>query len=398
MNTIFKLVWKQFSERKLRSFLTMLGICIGIAALISLILLSSALKGGITRQLDRFGTDVILIAPKASLVGSQGGPQGYGAFTDSDLQVVRNVPQVREAFPLLRTSYTLTYGREEQRREVRATIVESADKLEEFIGREVYSGRYFSERDRNQVMVGYRFAKEAFDKEIFVGSVLRINGDKYTVAGILIEEGDQSEDFLVIGNIDDLRRTLGDSKAVTAISARITPGANLEIVEERIIRALKRYRGEEDFGTTTPAGIKSSVGDILGVVDLVVYSIALISLFVAALGVMNSLYTSVFQRTKEIGTMKAIGAKNSQILQIFVLESSLMGFLGGILGILLGLVLAYGFISLVNVFGFIRLELEISYLLLIGALLFSTVVGLIAGLLPALGASKLKPVDALRFE
>jgi putative ABC transport system permease protein len=398
MNIIFKLVYKQLTERKLRSFLTMLGICIGVASLVSLVLLSGALKDGVTRQLDRFGTDVVLIAPKASLVGSQGGPQGYGLFTDGDLQTVLNVPQVSDAFPLLRTSYTITYGREEQRREVRATRIDGVASFETFIGRGVYQGRFFSERDRNQVMIGYRFAKEAFDKEILVGSVIRINGDKYTVAGILEEEGDQAEDFLVIGNIEDLRRTLGDSKAITAISARVAPGADLEIVEERIIRALKRYRGEEDFGTTTPAGIKNSVGDILGVVDLVVYSIALVSLFVAGLGVMNSLFTSVFQRTKEVGTMKAIGARNSQILQIFVFESALMGFLGGVCGVIIGTALAYAFMGLANSFGFIRLELAFNLALVIGAILFSTIVGIIAGLLPAIRASKLKPVDALRFE
>ena len=137
---------------------------------------------------------------------------------------------------------------------------------------------------------------------------------------------------------------------------------------------------------------------LIGVVDLVVLSIALISLFVASLGITNSLFTSVFQRTKEIGTMKAIGARNSQILSVFLLESAVLGFTGGFAGILIGLLLASGFISGINLLGFIKLEFALSWGLMLNSIIFSTVLGIVAGMLPAIRASKLKPIDALRFE
>lgn len=136
----------------------------------------------------------------------------------------------------------------------------------------------------------------------------------------------------------------------------------------------------------------------MGVVDIIVISIALVSIFVAGLGIMNSLYTSVRQRTKEIGTMKAVGATNSQILFIFILESAILGFFGGIIGITIGISLAYALIGILNTFGFVKIVLEVSPSLIIFTILFSVILGILSGLLPAIKASKLNPVDALRYE
>ena len=395
---IISLVLKQFNERKLRSFLTILGISIGICALISLIMLSSALKSGVTGQLSRLDPDVILIAPKASLAGSSGGPSGFGGFTQADVDTVASVTQIVEVTPFLRATALFKYGREQIRYGVRGSEFESTSQFADFINMDIASGRYLSPNDKNSVNVGATFAKEAFDKELFVGSVIRINDDKYTIQGIFEREGDSNTDNIVVTNIADLRRTFDTNDAVTAISAKAATGADLDIVNERIIRALERKRGSEDFSTTTPAGIIETVNGLIGVVDLVVLSIALISLFVASLGITNSLFTSVFQRTKEIGTMKAIGARNSQILSVFLLESAVLGFTGGFAGILIGLLLASGFISGINLLGFIKLEFALSWGLMLNSIIFSTVLGIVAGMLPAIRASKLKPIDALRFE
>lgn len=394
---ILTLVFKQFNERKLRAFLTIVGISIGICALVSLIMLSGALKSGVTRQLERFDSDIILIAPKASL-GGNGGPSGFGAFTQDDVDTVESVPQIVEAIPLLRSTVIIESGKEQIRNEIRGTTIKSQSEFADFVNLEIAEGRYLGPNDKNSVNIGYTVAKEGFDKELFVGSSLRINDDKYTVQGIFAREGDQANDNLIVTNINDLRRTFGTTDAVTAISARVSPGASLEIVDERIIRALERRRGSEDFSTTTPQSIVENVNGLLGVVDIVVLSIAFISLFVAALGITNSLFTSVFQRTKEIGTMKAVGARNSQILLVFLLESAILGFFGGLIGIIFGVGLAVLFINGINLFGLIRLELALDYMLMIYSLLFSTILGIIAGLLPAYRASKLKPIDALRFE
>lgn len=396
---ILQIVWKQFTQRKLRSILTIIGISIGIIALVSLIILSMALKQGVTAGLDRFGSDVILVAPLAAVGG--GPPSGTGEFTDDDVRVVENTPQVLKVYYFASQNLEVSFGREDIRILVRGINLEltpSGGDFADFVDLDLLDGRYLEAGDRNVVNIGYRLAKERFDKEIFVGNRIEIAGKKYTVAGIFEEQGDQGEDNAIFMNIEDIRDLIGDSKAVTAISARIAPGADLEIVNDRIKNRLERSRGEEDFGTTTPQEIREQVGSLLAVVDIVVISVALISLFVGALGITNSLYTSVLQRTKEIGAMKAVGARNSQILSIFIIESCILGFFGGVIGILIGKLIGQAFIFGINTLGFIRLEMYTDINLIIGTMIFCIGLGLIAGIVPAIQASKLKPVDALRHE
>ena len=155
--------------------------------------------------------------------------------------------------------------------------------------------------------------------------------------------------------------------------------------------------GEEDFAVETPLQALASVNNILNVINIIIVSIAAISLIIGSVGVMNTMYTSVLERTKEIGTMKAIGAKNKDILAIFLVESALLGLIGGILGMLLGISLAWLMIFLARQFiGSLDFNLSISWPLMTAVIGFSTVLGVLSGILPALQASKLKPVEALR--
>ncbi|HLP79343.1 MAG TPA: ABC transporter permease [Acidobacteriota bacterium] len=394
---IFLVVWRQFSQRKLRSLLTVLGITIGISAMISLILLSGALKQGITGQLDSFGSDVILAAPKAGLEGSgNGGPKGIGKFTTKDADIIESLPQVESVQELLRINMDAEVGREKRRVEIRGT--EISDDFIRFLSMDIESGRYLESDDRYSINIGHRVATEMFDKELFVGNSIQMNGQKFTIVGIFKEEGNLASDNLIVGNIETIRDVLGVSDAVTALSIRISPGADLDLMDQRIRNALEDYRGEEDFATITPAGIKEEIGQLLGVVDIVVLSIAFVSLFVASLGIMNSLYTSVLQRTKEIGTMKAVGATNFQIFSIFVTESAILGAAGGICGIIFGAFLAFLFMLPLNAFGFVKFTFEPDYMLFLQAFLFSVILGIFAGTLPALKAARLRPVDALRYE
>jgi putative ABC transport system permease protein len=388
------LVARQLSERKLRSGLTVGGIAIGISALVSLILLSGALQSSVTGQLESFGTDEILLAPLDS-VGGASGPQGVSSLTDADLRVVASVAQVDRVIPVLAKAVRVESGRDETFLTVRGA---PPDEIEDFIGRELSEGRYIREGDRAVVMIGSRIADGAFTREVVLGSRLRVNGSAFRVIGIFLESGSLQEDLVVVMPIDDLRDAIGERDAVTAARAIVTPGADLKVVEERIQRALERYRGDDDIGTTTPSEIIDQIGGFLGVVNVVVYSIAAVSLLVAGVGIMNSLFTSVLQRTNEIGTMKAVGATNGQILFVFLAESALLGFIGGVVGSLLGVLAALGFGTVFNSLGVFRLEIAIPSMLIIASLAFSLVLGILAGTLPAIRASRLDPVDALRYE
>ncbi|NOX71276.1 MAG: FtsX-like permease family protein [Candidatus Micrarchaeota archaeon] len=399
MNTrIFTIVWKQFTERPLRSALTIVGVVIGITALVALIILSNGLKQGVSKQLDVFGSDEILLTPKAS--SGRGMPTGYGFMTTDDIKTIKSVPQVLFVDSLLQGTFDIKYGRESNK----VTVIgvgkdKNSDRTaKDYFNMDLVVGRYIEESDYKTANIGYRVAHEFFDKDIVLGTTIQIKGDKYRVVGIFEDQGTFAKDTAIYVPIDGLRDTIGDSKALTSVSATISPGVDLDEMVERLKKKLERARGKDDINIITPKQLKERINSLLGVIDFVVISIALISLFVGALGIMNSMFTSVIQRTREIGIMKAVGAKNSQILSLFLLESIIFGLLGGIIGVLLGISLSFGIIDVVNSFGFMRIEMVPDYILFASAIIFSTLIGIISGLLPAIRASRLRPVDALRYE
>jgi len=174
-------------------------------------------------------------------------------------------------------------------------------------------------------------------------------------------------------------------------------------VAERIEKKMRKERdeeeGEESFAVSTSEQILETFGSILDVVSAILIGIAAISLLVGGIGIMNTMYTSVLERTKEIGTMKAIGARNKDILLIFLFESGLIGLIGGIIGLTIGMGISKAVeYAIVNFYSIALLKITFDPLLIIGVLAFSFIVGSFAGVLPAIQASRLKPVDALRHE
>ncbi|HLC19408.1 MAG TPA: FtsX-like permease family protein, partial [Candidatus Nanoarchaeia archaeon] len=172
-------------------------------------------------------------------------------------------------------------------------------------------------------------------------------------------------------------------------------------LKEDIEQLLRKERdvkeGEEDFTVESPQSILESLDSTLFAVQLFVSIIAAISLFVGGIGIMNTMYTSVVERTRQIGIMKSVGAKNSTIFSLFFLESGLLGAAGGIIGIVLGLIMAYGLAAFGRlVLGTELIQAQVSWTLILGALLFSFVLGTLSGLLPAVQASRMQPVEALR--
>ena len=200
----------------------------------------------------------------------------------------------------------------------------------------------------------------------------------------------------------DMRETLSISKNEQDILAiRIDNKENVEssakAIEDKIRKDRKEKVGEEDFKVQTPLQSLSAINTILNVVNIIVIGIAAISLLIGGIGIANTMYTSVLERTKEIGTMKAIGAKNSDIMKIFILESGIFGLVGGIFGAGFGLFLSWVVsFSANSAFNQNILAFSVSWPLLISAVLFSSFIGIIAGLIPSYSASKMKPVDALR--
>ena len=267
---------------------------------------------------------------------------------------------------------------------------------------DVADGRFLEIDDSNKILVGNGFYEnEKFPKKVFTGDKIDINGYDFEVVGILEKSGNPQFNDLFLLNEKDLEKVLDIEDEMDLVVVQVTNVNDIEKVSNDINRELRKTRdveeGKEDFSISTPQETLESVNTILNVVQIVIIGIAGISLVVGGIGIMNTMYTAVLERRREIGIMKSVGARNSDILIIFIIESGILGFVGGVIGVILGV----GFSKFVEIAATLALgpgilAADISLGLIIGSLSFSFFVGTISGILPAKQASDLQPVDALR--
>ncbi|MBW3014059.1 ABC transporter permease [Candidatus Woesearchaeota archaeon] len=392
----FRLALKNMRSRKLRSYLTMIGIIIGVTALIALVTLGQGLQNSVTEQFDKFGTRRLFIGPK--IVSGFGTPTGVSELTEKDIDTLKKISYLEYVVPMLSTNYQVEYNNRKESMGVYGIGTEDTKRSFSDLDIDIEEGRFLEENDRYNVVIGYKLAEDMFDKKIHLKSSIRINNVKFRVIGIFEEQGDRDTDYSIYIPIDTMREFIGKEDAVSAITANVKKGVDLDDAVKKIERELERARDDENFQITTPQKIKEQTGMILGIVNLVVSAIAAISLIVGGLGIMNSMYTSVLERTREIGVMKAIGARNSNVFGFFVVESGIMGFVGGAVGIIIGLAMSLGLAAAINATGFVTISMSVSYSLVVFGLLFSFGLGMASGALPAMRAARLKPVDALRYE
>jgi putative ABC transport system permease protein len=394
---------KNIRKRKLRSWLTLLGIFIGIAAVVSLISLGSGLQNAITGQFSTLGTDKLIVMNAETGFGPPGST-AIVKLNEHDVELIEGVSGVGEVIPRLLRIVSLEYNKITNYGYI-VSMPEDSKKIDliyETLNVEFYSGKQLKSEDYGKIVLGNDFAKNNFfDKEIYVGSNINIQGKSFEVAGILEPASSFQINSVILMLDSDLKELLSIGDEWDMIIIKVQEGYDVEKVAEDIEEKIRKDRhekvGEESFSIQTPSQAIESVNTILNIINLVVVGIAFISLIVGGIGIANTMYTGVLERTREIGVMKAIGAKNKDILLIFLFESGLLGLIGGIIGALIGISLALGISNAANTaLGTELLLVKISWPLLIGAVGFSFFVGIIAGVLPAIQASKLKPVEALR--
>jgi putative ABC transport system permease protein len=393
-----------FTKRKLRSWLTMLGIFIGIAAIVSLISLGQGLKTAIGAQFQGLGTDRIIVQAKSFAFGAPGQNTAV-TLTKDDLNRVEKVPGVLRVASRIIKSAKIEFNDQVQFTGVGSlpSTTEGARFVIETIRLKAAQGRMLDAHDKKKVMVGHSYADKAkFGKAVQVGSTLLVNGEPFEVVGVLDKLGNPQFDNIILMPEDEMRALYNIPDEVSAITAQSAPGTNTEAVAQRIKKELRSFRGEkegkETFNTQTSGQLLQTLGTVLTIVQAVLVGIASISLVVGGVGITNTMYTAVLERTNEIGVMKSVGARNRDILAIFLTESGLLGLTGGAIGIAIGIglskIVEFG---AAQALGSGLVQASFPLYLVFGALGFSFVVGSLAGTLPAMQASKLSPVEALRY-
>lgn len=402
----FSLALGNLRHRGIRSWLTMLGIFIGIAAVVGLISMGAGLKAAVMGQFGSLSVDKLTIQNKQ--VGfAPPGSTVIEKLNDNDVEIIENVNGVELVVTRLIRVGSLEYN-DVSGFGYGADIPEEREAMEmvyESINIEAEQGRLLEKGDSGKVMLGNNFLQtDDFGKAFKVGKKIKLKGEiekEFEIVGILEKAASFQMDGVVFILNDDMEKLFDAKGEYDLIIAQVEDKDDIEEVAEEIERKLRRDRnedlGEETFTVETPLQSLAAVNNVLNVINAIVIGIAMISLFVGGVGIANTMYTSVVERKKEIGVMKAIGAKNSEILWLFLIESGLLGLVGGIVGALIGLGGAIGVSSVANqALGSDLFIVSVSYSLLAVAVGFSFLIGVISGVLPAYQASKLNVVEAIR--
>lgn len=397
----FFIAFGSLRKRFLRTSLTMLGIFIGIASVVALISLGQGMQNAINGQFASIGTDKVTVQGADAGFGPPG-QNTAGVIDEGDLRLVRGTQGVDRAAGRLLKSVTTEFN-DESRVIFASSLPHDAEGrklVEDSLNLELDSGRLLKSADAGKIVLGNGVWTEAFDEQIVVGDKIVLNGKTFDVVGVLDKGAAFANDALFL-NERDMRDIVDvNNDEFSMIVSQVSPGAVPSDVADRVERAMRRDRGQkegfEDFRVSTSEELINSINTILGVVQAVFIGIAAISLLVGGIGIMNTMYTSVLERTREIGIMKAIGARNSDILWIFLLESGLLGMAGGAIGVVLGMGMSKA-VELAGrqVLGDL-LTASFPLWLIVGALMFAFVIGCVSGVFPAREASRKSPVDALR--
>jgi len=390
-------------HRKLRSWLTMIGIFIGIAAVVALIGLGEGLRSAINSQFGFLGTDILSVTASGGF-----GPPGTGVvdpLTNKELDSIRRVQGVIGAGGRILESGKLKFNNQVGFGYA-VSLPDGDDRkvMEHLMNMKAEKGRLLENGESGSVFLGANFAEEenGFGKAMLPGSKIEILDQEFKVIGIMEKKGSFQLDGAVFINENDLRELVDrPDNEYDIIAVQFDENSDVEKIESKIEKELRKIRnvkeGEEDFSVETPQSALESVNSILLGIQIFVYIIASISLLVGGIGIMNTMYTAVVERTKEIGIMKSIGSTNSTIFTLFFIESGFLGSIGGVIGALLGFLLAYGLAFIGQIaLGSDLISAKIGPSLIIGAILFSFTIGTFFGTLPAYQASKLNPVESLR--
>ena len=388
----FKMSVQAIMAHKMRSLLTMLGIIIGIASVVSVVALGNGSEKKILADISAMGTNTISIFPGRGFGDRRSGR--IKTLTIDDAKVIAKQSYVASATPQTTSGGTLTY----RNTDLSASLYGVGEQYFDVLGLKLESGRLFDETDVKEdaqvVVIDQNTKEKLFGADVNpLGKTVLFNKRPLTVIGVMKKEENSfgNADVLMLWSpyTTVMHQITGESHT-NSITVKIKDDANTQVAEKGLTELLKTRHGTEDFFMNNSDSIKQMVETTTGTMKLLISSIALISLVVGGIGVMNIMLVSVTERTKEIGVRMAIGARRNNILQQFLIEAVLICIIGGLVGVGLSTAISLVFNQFVTEF-----PMEISIGSVIGAVVCSTAIGVAFGFMPANKASKLNPIDAL---
>ncbi len=401
----FKIALRNLKNRALRSWLTVLGVVLGVFLIVSLLTFSEAIPRAVQEMLRQIGGDVIMIMPGEGLdlstyIGFASGLE----LGNEELEAVRRTRGVDMALEMPFQAENVRWRDKTEPVLVWGLDFETGlDMIRHDMGWRIAEGDY-PRPGRREVILG-RLIPRNFFPGIKPGDEITVSGRRFTVSGIMQSLGHRENDSTIIFEIGDYRSVTGTREGTPVIMARVEQGYDLDTVIANIERSLEdtvaRRRGEDSpsFTVLSSDAMLDLVDTVLGAIQAVIIALSLVAVSVGSIGIMNTTYTSVNQRIKEIGVLKAVGAKRRDILRMFMIESGMIGLVGGLIGYLLGVSAAYFTAYLVNQNPDVIVEVQVQYSpsLALFAIIGSFLLGCLSGYFPAKKAADLNPVDALSY-
>jgi putative ABC transport system permease protein len=398
----FHIAFRNLKTRSLRSWLTIVGIIIGVFLIISLLSLSEGIKQTITGQLKALGGDVIFVMP-GDLTNMMAMFTSGSKLEREDIEAIERTEGVEVALTMSYQSLVARHGEEGKMVFISGISFDKGmEIMERFQGWSLKKGEWPTPGKR-ELLVGSQVENGIFEEPIEPGSEITVKGRRFKITGILNSLGSQQDDSSIYMDMPIYQDLTGEKLGTAQVAmVKVKEGYDLdkaaENIEESLEKTRKRRTGADgsDFSVITSEKMGGIANSILAVIQLAIVAFASIAIVVGGIGITNTMFTSVRERTREIGTMKAIGAENSAVLTIFLIEAGIIGLAGGIGGTFLGALLA----KLVEVYAasspMFYFNTSTTPGIILFGLGFSFFVGCIAGFLPARQAAKLKPVEALR--
>lgn len=396
---------------RIRSWLTILGIVIGVASVVAIMSIGGGMQQTMNNQLGNLGGDILTLIAGHSRGFSMfhGGGREHGenggeatatttevVIDNTDLQALKGIPDIALIDTNIKGNVKVSY------------LGKSGTVSLNGVDQKVWSrittstikeGRFLDSADQNVVVIGGKLASSYFDKPIGINQMVTIEDNVFRVVGIL---DDTSNSIympiqMAYQMLTDKTNGVYDS-IVIKVKDQNTLNETISKIEKRLMIVRHVTAKNMDFSISSRMEMQQARSQMMSSMNAFLIALAAVSLIVGAVGVANTMFTSVLEKTKEIGIMKAIGARNRDILSIFLLNSALIGLVGGFLGIILGTILSGVLPALLGQVNMLRGGTFVSINSMIIAISVSVSIGLIAGFLPAYQASRLKPVDALRYE
>jgi putative ABC transport system permease protein len=401
--------WQVLYTNKMRSSLTILGIVIGVSAVVFLVSFGRGHEANITGIFESMGANAIYITSSSSM--TQGMSGATGSLTLEDAEALANpnrAPSVALVAPMSEKLTKVVYENENSN----VDIMGATPDIAQIISYPVAEGEFISEQDVKRgarvAVLGSKTATDLFKTESPLGKTIRISGTQFEVIGILEKKGGfigSADDFIIIPLTTMQARLLGETTArgrpIQTIAVRAMSTDQIDAAREEVISILRQRHNirageDDDFTVIDMQEILSSMRQVLGIMQVFLGSVGAISLIVGGIGIMNIMLVSVTERTREIGIRKAVGAKRGDILRQFLVESAMLSLTGGIIGIIIA---ALGTWAITGIqLGPYPVKAPMSLDIVIIAISVAIFVGIASGIYPAYRAAKLDPIESLRHE